>query len=653
MKHSIAGSEAANPLTAAQKDRIFDWAQRTSLSESGTAEPSLEDKSTADFESTIGSDITTPTTAYGGDGADTPANTRIVSPLKLSVRLGLTTRGKAFYSKGLFSDALNCFQDARAMGSVFPSDIDPVSDAMADERLMLWLSLAKVRARRNSRRSKSTDSKLYFGSARLEVARLRSSAATVDDCVNACLLAQIYIYLSDLSKAEAVCDAALDRLGELRSATPNSRPNQSSYLEHQYQYAILVMVEILYSGGLTEGIKAWRKEVSLEMLRTKNAPFELPRTDANRHSGHQAQQKSLQQAIRDGSFVRALYVLTTSSPGSLKMGLNLPTVMNTPTPTAREKSGRKQRARQESESLYRDDSDTNTIACIEEDEESSLHPDQNVHYMVHAMKSDCHALVSLLIEHWDDITYTNDTLYSPHPLSPGMGIALAFKHDIAGIDDRANKSKALFLAIDFNLPKALPHLLAIGAGKNHIRRMPVSGKSTCYDTDKDCYSCPLGYAVSLGNKSICRLLLNSGALANGPGGKVEPPLHCAIRSKGRPLVPLLIEAGADINLRFKDVRPLALAVFHNGVSFSRDRMVELLLDNGAHARNTSFIGRVWKTPLEQTVGIVEMAGTARLLRRRKETERRGSKGKTDSKNSILSTAWDGVVKPGVRSLGLG
>ena len=100
-------------------------------------------------------------------------------------------------------------------------------------------------------------------------------------------------------------------------------------------------------------------------------------------------------------------------------------------------------------------------------------------------------------------------------------------------------------------------------GKDQARQKAVEGETTCYDLSKDCYCSPLGHAISLWRTEICRLLLKFGAAVNGPGGKIEPPLHIAIRyGKGRPLVPLLIKAGADLNLKFKNVRPLALAVAH-------------------------------------------------------------------------------------------
>jgi hypothetical protein len=234
-------------------------------------------------------------------------------------------------------------------------------------------------------------------------------------------------------------------------------------------------------------------------------------------------------------------------------------------------------------------------------------------------------MVSLLIEHWDDVTNYDS-----------LGAAKSeIVYYVAGEDDRANKAKGLYLAIDFNLPRAVEHLLAIDAGRDHVRHMAVYGEVTCYDLSKDYYSCPLGYAAFLGNSSMCGLLLKSGALVNGPGGT-----SIALRdslSQRASLVPLLIEAGADLNVKFKNIWPLALAVFHTG-SLSREKMVEVLLNNGADPEKSSFIGLVWKTPLQQTVGNIQMVGVERLLKRR------GSKGRTDSQIPLLSTAWDKLRK---------
>lgn len=247
------------------------------------------------------------------------------------------------------------------------------------------------------------------------------------------------------------------------------------------------------------------------------------------------------------------------------------------------------------------------------------------------MKSDCPAIVSLLIQLWDDITYT----------PPVDGEIF---HNVTGTDDRAKKSKALFLAIDYNLPKAVEYLLSIGAGKDQACQKAAEGETTCYDLSQDCYCSPLGYAISLGCVEICRLLLKSGAAVNGPGGKIEPPLHVAIRYwKGRPLVPLLIEAGADLNLKFKNVRPLALAVAHTGSKrnftsnrISRETIGELLLNNGADAKKSSFLGSVWKTPLQQTVGDVYLKDVEKILRRRPGTS---SRAPLSGPRELLDRIW--------------
>ena len=193
---------------------------------------------------------------------------------------------------------------------------------MTDERLMLWLSLSKVRARKQSRKSKSIDiSKFYLGSGRLDIVSLHSSTATVYDCVDACILAEIYTYLDDLSQAEKICDAAQARLGKLRKPVPDPQSLESTYLEYQYQRAILVMVEIMYSRGFTEYTKAWRRRVSMDVLRMETAPLLLHRKESNKYYDT-ASSENLSQAVRAGCFFSALYVLSNfKKPDSLKMAV--------------------------------------------------------------------------------------------------------------------------------------------------------------------------------------------------------------------------------------------------------------------------------------------------------------------------------------------
>ncbi|KAL1450955.1 hypothetical protein WDU94_003259 [Cyamophila willieti] len=60
---------------------------------------------------------------------------------------------------------------------------------------------------------------------------------------------------------------------------------------------------------------------------------------------------------------------------------------------------------------------------------------------------------------------------------------------------------------------------------------------------------PLHDAVSIGNESVVRLLLESGALVNVPGMDNDTPLHLAARNERPALGRLLIQYGADVELR--------------------------------------------------------------------------------------------------------
>jgi hypothetical protein len=134
----------------------------------------------------------------------------------------------------------------------------------------------------------------------------------------------------------------------------------------------------------------------------------------------------------------------------------------------------------------------------------------------------------------------------------------------------------------------------------------------------------LSHAISEGHRKAVNALLDKGAVLNGPlkvpgpygSGSVfhnEPPLHVAIRRfEGRQIVPLLLERGADVNYAFRDVRPLALAIYHSGkprdelsVSSTDERIVarstvvELLIEKGADVNRRSLINGVRVTPLQQ------------------------------------------------------
>uniref|UniRef100_A0A8D9EV80 BRCA1-associated RING domain protein 1 n=1 Tax=Cacopsylla melanoneura TaxID=428564 RepID=A0A8D9EV80_9HEMI len=60
---------------------------------------------------------------------------------------------------------------------------------------------------------------------------------------------------------------------------------------------------------------------------------------------------------------------------------------------------------------------------------------------------------------------------------------------------------------------------------------------------------PLHDAVSIGNETVVRLLLDSGALVNVPGMDNDTPLHLAARNERPALGRLLIQYGADTELR--------------------------------------------------------------------------------------------------------
>lgn len=79
----------------------------------------------------------------------------------------------------------------------------------------------------------------------------------------------------------------------------------------------------------------------------------------------------------------------------------------------------------------------------------------------------------------------------------------------------------------------------------------------------------LAFSVSPGDREGVNLLLRLGASANWPGKgrpECEAPIFAALRgakkrgAKPWNLLPLLIEAGADVNIEFRSFRPLARLV---------------------------------------------------------------------------------------------
>lgn len=62
-------------------------------------------------------------------------------------------------------------------------------------------------------------------------------------------------------------------------------------------------------------------------------------------------------------------------------------------------------------------------------------------------------------------------------------------------------------------------------------------------------SVPQHDAVSIGNESVVRLLLEAGALVNVPGLDNDTPLHLATRDVRPALAKLLIQYGADVDKR--------------------------------------------------------------------------------------------------------
>ena len=88
-------------------------------------------------------------------------------------------------------------------------------------------------------------------------------------------------------------------------------------------------------------------------------------------------------------------------------------------------------------------------------------------------------------------------------------------------------------------------------------------------------ACIFGDGVDL---EMVRLLLGAGADVDAWGGKNESSLHAAISGGNTAVVKVLLEAGADPNVRSPEGTALACAV-KQGL----EEVVEMLLDAGAEA----------------------------------------------------------------------
>jgi len=155
-------------------------------------------------------------------------------------RSDLIKQGLAAHCQGLYNVANASFQESRDLR--FISGSESSSGDMPDETLTLWLALSKARKihilkfSADSSWDRAWELAEPFG---LRICYLSRSAGLCDimqGCLDACLLAQIFLYVGDRPHAQHVLDLVLKRLLKLKG------PYSS-----EYQGAVILMAEILYS----------------------------------------------------------------------------------------------------------------------------------------------------------------------------------------------------------------------------------------------------------------------------------------------------------------------------------------------------------------------------------------------------------------------
>jgi hypothetical protein len=489
----------------------------------------------------------------------------VTSPESIEVRSILIQRGIAAYYQSSYDSATGHFKEAYDIGPV--GMISSRSDGFTDDTLKAWLWLSEIRV--NSRRIKSFNTRACSGLTEPKVNLTAIKVgSTLRVCVDACVLSLAFMYRGDVELAIALCEAALTGISRLTGTSSD-----------EYAEAILVMTEVQYSKGPTESAKVWCSRLSnyQRVFHDRAVQFIWPGREYLRKGLGTLQigifneisdqfmrncpgndvtldaMARLCRAIEHGNFGAALYLIHTCQAIGIDPKVQKPKVCG------HDIVG----------SVYRGDQ-----------------------FLV-AMKSDSVSIVSLLIQYWADVDAT--------PVSRLVDFALP-------------------KAIQGDFKRAVEMLINAGASKEDscLRLTGRPSEEACYAIRNTTIS-PLSDAIRRGHVETVEVLLAKGFPVNGPSRiseglrtyHVEPSLHVAIRCfKGRQLVPLLLEHGANVNFSFKDVSPLALAIYKsempkgNGTVggaaiVPRQLVVEQLIGKGADVNKRSLIDGKWVTPLQQ------------------------------------------------------
>ncbi|PGH07901.1 hypothetical protein AJ80_07941 [Polytolypa hystricis UAMH7299] len=133
-------------------------------------------------------------------------------------------------------------------------------------------------------------------------------------------------------------------------------------------------------------------------------------------------------------------------------------------------------------------------------------------------------------------------------------------------------------------------------GDVELARVLIAGGADInYSPDTPAHwSHPLHCAVDSSKEEIVKLLLDAGADVNVKNANGDTPLHSAAGSSKEEIVRLLLDAGADID----DMTKSGSTPLHSAVSACREDIVKLLLDAGANVDDMTKAGY---TPLDYAV----------------------------------------------------
>lgn len=115
---------------------------------------------------------------------------------------------------------------------------------------------------------------------------------------------------------------------------------------------------------------------------------------------------------------------------------------------------------------------------------------------------------------------------------------------------------------------------------------------------------PLGLAAYFGHEKLCRLLISRGAEVNVPAsnGFNVFPIHSAVSARSFAITEMLLEAGAEVNVK----QQAGFTALHAAAQLGEIEIIILLLEHGAEV-NTRMEGGKLPADLAAEKGFTEIA----------------------------------------------